>query len=176
MCSLLKPLRNCRPGLIALVVFAKFPMAVEAAGIGYRNDTNYPVYVQGSIVINGKIRRGQLLFVRPGQTVWDVNLPTGLHTLSVYSPNNMKLYENVHPFSGTDLYFSIAPMMVPNGQPGARRSEGTATAQETVRVHATLHVAANEYLGPHIRVAGVFLFSLSVSRPCTVGWLASLYP
>jgi hypothetical protein len=117
MFSLLKPLRKCRSGLIALVAVALLPIAAEAAGIGYRNDTNYPVYVQGSIVVNGKVRRGQLMYVRPGQTVWDVNLPMGPHTLSVYSPNNMKLYENVHLFSGNDLFFSIAPVMVPNGQP-----------------------------------------------------------
>ena len=72
---------------------------------------------RGTVVVNGKIRRGPLMYIKPGQTVWDVNLVMGARTVSIYSPNNLKLYENVHVFGGNDQFFSVAPIMVPNGQP-----------------------------------------------------------
>jgi hypothetical protein len=104
-------------GLLAAILLALLPAAADAAGIGFRNDSMYPVYVQGSIVVNGKIRRGPLLYLRPGQTAWDVNLPAGPRTVSIFSVNNLKLYQDVLPFNGNDMFFSINPAMVPNGQP-----------------------------------------------------------
>jgi hypothetical protein len=115
-----RPLASARAwmmGLIAAIVLVCVPAVVDAAGMGFRNDSIYPVYVQGSFVVNGQVRRGPLIYLRPGQTAWDVNLPVGPRTISVFSVNNVKLYQDTLLFNGNDVYFAINPVMVPNGQP-----------------------------------------------------------
>jgi hypothetical protein len=106
-----------RPGLLSLVVLAIAPAIIEAAGIAFRNDCPYPVYVQGSTIVNGQPRRGPLLLIKPGQTVWDVNLTKGSRTIAVYTTANQKLFMDTRVFPGTDQFYTVVPVAVPRGQP-----------------------------------------------------------
>jgi hypothetical protein len=60
-------------------------------GIGFRNDLQVPVIVQGVSLVNNMQRRGQPLVVRPGKTVWDNNLPTGMRFYTIYDANGQRI-------------------------------------------------------------------------------------
>jgi hypothetical protein len=117
MNACLRNLQSFCRAVLALLAIALLPAVVQAAGIGFRNDCRYPVYVQGSAIINGQIKRGPLLLIKPGQTAWDVNLTKGNHTIAVYSTANQRLFQDTHLFQGTDKFYSIVEVMVPRGQP-----------------------------------------------------------
>ena len=106
-------LRSARAALLAVAVVALMPAVLEAAGMAFRNDTPNPIYVQGSATVNGQIKRGPLLYIRPGQTVWDVNLPTGNRTLTVYNASNQVMFQDTRPFQGKDMAFRV----MQRGQP-----------------------------------------------------------
>ena len=91
-------------------------MLVEAAGFGFRNDTPYPIYVQGSAVANGQIQRGPLLLIKPGQIAWDINLMQGNRTITIYSTANQKLFQDLRMFQGKDQFYSVVPLSAPRGQ------------------------------------------------------------
>src|SRR5436309_12384548 len=95
-------LRNAGRVLLAVVVVALVPAAVEASGIGFRNDLpieqKITIRVQGSLVVNGQVRqRGPLMKLKPGETAWALNLPKCLRTITIYDNNNIKLFEGVIP-------------------------------------------------------------------------------
>lgn len=112
-----KHLRNARKGLLALALLVLVPAAVEAAGFGFRNDTQIPIYVQGSCTVNGQIQRGPLLYIKPGQTAWDVNLKNSTRTITIYDASNQKLFQDTLPFLGKDIFYSVVTVAVPRGQP-----------------------------------------------------------
>src|SRR5438270_8926648 len=61
-------------------------------GIGFRNDLNAPVIVQGISVVNNMQRRGQPFLVKPGTTVWDNNLPkNSTRYYTIYDANLQRL-------------------------------------------------------------------------------------
>ena len=103
--------------VLALCVFADVSWA---AGIGFRNDTPFPVIIQGSSTVNGAVRRGPGLLVPPGKVAWDNNLPKGVdRTITIYDANmnNTVLFRRAIPFQGQDLFFSIQPVPGGPGQP-----------------------------------------------------------
>jgi len=109
-------LRIALQTILGLLAIALLPTWVDAAGIGFRNDTTFPIYVQGSIIANGQIKRGPLLLIKPGQTYWDVNLPVGNRTISIYSLTNQKLFEDTRAFQGQDQFYGVV-LVAPRGQP-----------------------------------------------------------
>src|SRR5215471_3732869 len=92
--------RNAWQAMLAMLVLALVPAVLEAAGIGFRNDTPHPIYVQGSSLVNGKVQRGPLLYLKPGETAYDVNLMKGPRTITVCNPANQKMFHDVRPFEG----------------------------------------------------------------------------
>ncbi|HYV35747.1 MAG TPA: hypothetical protein VE988_08590 [Gemmataceae bacterium] len=116
MSLLLNHLRNARHGLLTLLAVALIPAASEAAGMGFRNNTAEPIYVQGSMVVNGQVKRGPLILIKPGQTAWDVNLPMGARTITIYNAANQKIYQEVRAFQGVDVLFVVTSMQL-KGQP-----------------------------------------------------------
>jgi hypothetical protein len=100
-------------GLCALGVLGGLPAAANAAGIGFRNDLNVRVIVQGASYLNNVVRRGQPLVIDPGKTLWDTNLPVGDRVIIIYSaqlPNRI-LHREVVPFQGQDLMLYVQPAM-----------------------------------------------------------------
>lgn len=112
-------LRNAWRPILAVAVLVLVPAALEAAGIGFRNDTKQKIYVQGSMVVNGQVKqRGPLLTIKPGDTDWDTNLPKGARTITIYDANNRILWQGAIPFDGiTDQYFSFQAVPVAPNQP-----------------------------------------------------------
>ena len=58
-------------GLLMLVGMATIPAAVAAGELGFRNDTDAPVIVQGMSIIRGKIFAGKRHVLQPGEVGWD---------------------------------------------------------------------------------------------------------
>ncbi len=112
---------NLRTPLRALLVVAAFAgasAAVEASGIGFRNDTNQVLYIQGSWVTRAGVQRGSVLVVKPGQTVWDTNLKNGTRTVTICDGTNRTLLLDSVNFDGaTDQLFGVSaiPMPMKNG-------------------------------------------------------------
>jgi len=97
-------------GLFALALLGGFPARAAAAGIGFRNDLNVKVVVQGASVVNNVVRRGQPLVIDPGNTLWDTNLPVGDRQIIIYGaqPNRI-LARPVISFQGRDRMMYIIP-------------------------------------------------------------------
>lgn len=95
-------------GLVALGLLGGLPSLAEAAGIGFRNDLNIRVIVQGASSVNNVVRRGQPLIIEPGKTLWDTNLPEGNREVIIYAgqPNRI-LHRSVVPFHGRDMTLTI---------------------------------------------------------------------
>src|SRR5437763_434064 len=110
-------LRNAWRGLLALCVIALIPAVGEASGMGFRNDTKAPIYVQCSSIEKGQVKRGPLILIKPGQTAWDVNVPNGSRTITIYNASNQKLLQETRLYQGTDMFFTILPAQVKTGQP-----------------------------------------------------------
>jgi hypothetical protein len=107
-------LRNSWRVLLAVLVFAGATAAVDAAGIGFRNDTNQVLYVQGAWVTKAGVQRGSVLVIKPGQTVWDNNLKNGTRTITVCDGTNRTLLLDSVNFDGTtDQLFGVAPIQMP---------------------------------------------------------------
>jgi hypothetical protein len=114
MSRLMDHLRNPGRVLLALVCLAMVPMALEAAGIGFRNDTNQVLYVQGSWVTKAGVQRGKIIVLKPGQTDWDNNLKNGTRTITVCDGTNRVLLVDSVNFDGTtDQFFGVAAIQMP---------------------------------------------------------------
>lgn len=86
-------------------------------GIGFRNELNMPVLVEGASLVNGTLRRGQPIRIAPGQMAWDCNLSPGLRYVTIYDANQPTriLYRDPPiPFQGRDILYGVKPM--PNRQ------------------------------------------------------------
>jgi hypothetical protein len=107
--------------LVALASLALLPAQVSATGIGFRNEMDVPVLIQGTSNINGMIRRGQPVILLPGRTGLDQNVPPGPRQITIYDANqpNRVLLQTVVPvpLSGQNLYFSIRPASAPGPYP-----------------------------------------------------------
>ena len=85
----------------------------HGGGIGFRNDLNTPVLVEGASVVNGMLRRGQPIRIAPGQMCWDCNVNPGLRYVTIYDANQPTriLYRDPPiPFQGRDLLYGVKPM------------------------------------------------------------------
>lgn len=106
-----KLLRSTWQALLAVVVLGLLPLASDASGIGFKNDTNQPLYIQGATTSNGQTKRGLLLVIPPGATKWDVNLSAKtLRVITITDASGRILYQDVKYFQGMDMLFSVAPL------------------------------------------------------------------
>jgi hypothetical protein len=104
-------LKNAGGVLLALVVLGLAPVVVEAAGIGFRNETNQMIYVQGCSNINGKPVRGPLLQIPPGKILWDIGLMKGDRVIKITNAANQTLFEDVRFFDGNDTFYGVVPVI-----------------------------------------------------------------
>jgi hypothetical protein len=82
---------------------------LPAPGIGFRNDLKIPIIVQGVSLVNNMQRRGQPFLIKPGKTVWDNNLPTGVRYYSFYDGNQQRilLRDRAVRVQAADQFFAI---------------------------------------------------------------------
>jgi len=77
--------------------------------IGYRNDTQGPVIVQGLSLVNKTLRRGKVHTLQPGEIAYDVvAFPTNkLVIVADAKQPTRTLFQGTVPFARTDQFFSI---------------------------------------------------------------------
>lgn len=111
-----QPLLRKSWGLLLFLALAALPSSAQAAGLGFRNDCQVPIIVQGATMVNNMLRRGQPILILPGKTAWDNNVPPGFRILTIYDANQPSrvLCRDRINFSGQDLRFVIRP--VPNSK------------------------------------------------------------
>ncbi len=110
-----QPLLRKSWGLVLFLALAELP-SVQAAGLGFRNDCQVPIIVQGATMVNNMLRRGQPILILPDKTAWDNNVPPGFRILTIYDanqPSRVLCRDRVN-FSGQDLRFVVRP--VPNSK------------------------------------------------------------
>jgi hypothetical protein len=105
--------------LLALIALAAAPVAAEAAGICFQNDTNIAIVVQGETVVNGMLRRGQPLLIQPRKMAWDANVPNGTRRVTIYDANQPTrvLGWFLIRCEGDDKAFTVLMVPVPPGAP-----------------------------------------------------------
>lgn len=103
-------------GLFSVVLCAG-PLA--ASGIGFKNETNMPVIVQGASVVKGMLTRGKPLLILPQRIGWDANVPLGTREVTIYHPNRPAqiLFRGRVNFTGNNLFLRIRPNPKPGPYP-----------------------------------------------------------
>jgi hypothetical protein len=120
----LRTLRKTCLGLLALAVLGAMPASAAAGSIGFRNELNIPVIIQGECVINGMLQRGQPLLIAPRKHAYDTNVKAAPRQITIYDANNTNriLLRIVIPYDGSDVNFRVvltppvAPRMPPRVQ------------------------------------------------------------
>ena len=108
----LDAIRGILLAALPLLALTAFP-ATAGAGplIGFRNDTNVTVIVQGMSVINGQLRLGKRLTLQPGAVAWDTIAAPGNKLITVVDdkqPTRTLLKDTIQ-VGAQNLFFSIAP-------------------------------------------------------------------
>jgi hypothetical protein len=103
-------LGNAKQALLALAVLGLLPVAVEAAGIYFSNETNQIIYVRCYSIINGQRVQGQLLSIPPKGILMDINVPKGDRYIRITDGSNRVLFEEPRYFDGTDAFYGVVPM------------------------------------------------------------------
>jgi hypothetical protein len=115
-------------GLLTLAGMASIPAAVSAGELGFRNDTEAPVIVQGMSIIRGKIFAGKRHVLQPGDVGWDNILAAGnkLVIIADAKQPTKTLYQGTitFQFAGNTQFYSIKaikdppPKKKPGDKPG----------------------------------------------------------
>jgi hypothetical protein len=115
----LRTLRKATLGLLALAALGAMPGTAAAGSIGFRNDLNIPIVVQGESVIDGVLRRGQALLIAPRKCAYDTNVKPGNRQVTVYDANNTNriLLRVVIPYDGSDVNFQVVLVPGPPRMP-----------------------------------------------------------
>jgi hypothetical protein len=132
MCGPLRGFGSNFWALAAVVALGVLPGSVRACWLGFRNDLNVPVIVQGSSVVNKVVRQGKPHLLYPGEVSWDCILQPGVKAIRVYDAKarGRVLYEGPVTCGAKDLLFSVtidsgpppravlAPAKLPMAMPG----------------------------------------------------------
>jgi hypothetical protein len=96
-------------GLLAALAVAIGPAAVFAGSLGFRNDTDGPVIVQGMSIIRGQIHAGKRHVLQPGDVGWDQVIALGnkLIVISDGKQPTRTLYQGTIQFLGNTQFYSI---------------------------------------------------------------------
>jgi hypothetical protein len=107
--------------LTAFVAMACLLAAVETtlaqqpatASIGFRNQTNLPILVQGYSIINKTQRPGQILQLKKnGDVAYDANVLAGVRYITIYNANQpavVLLRDFPVAVQKRDVFFDIMP-------------------------------------------------------------------
>jgi hypothetical protein len=99
--------------LLALLITVALPGAAAAGPlIGFRNDTDGPIIVQGMSVINGQLRRGKRLTIQPGAVAWDTIAAPGNKLITVVDGKQptKTLVQDTIQCGVKNLFFAIEPV------------------------------------------------------------------
>jgi len=110
-------------GVICLAV----PAAATAGSLGYRNDTDGPVIVQGMSIIRGVLRAGKRHVLQPGDVGCDQIVAPGnkLIIVSDAKQPTKVLYQGTIQFLGNTQFYSIKPFQPPKNKDGKAKKAGT---------------------------------------------------
>jgi hypothetical protein len=116
---MMRHLRGWNAGslLLAVVCLAGAAPVADAAWLGFRNDTNGTLVVQGASIVNNGLRRGKPNRLLPGEVYWENILVPGPKLIEVYDIRqpNRPLHREIIQTAGTDLFYSI---QIDPGSPG----------------------------------------------------------
>ena len=96
-------------GLVAMLGLTVLPSAATAGSLGFRNDTDGPVIVQGMSIIRGKIYAGKRHVLQPGDVGWDHIVAQGNKLVVVADAKQptKTLYQGTIQFLGNTQFYSI---------------------------------------------------------------------
>ena len=102
--------RKSLPGLVALATFVVLPAVASAEDLYFRNDTNVPIIIQGSIFTKpGKVVNDRPNLVQPGAKV-QVRLPGNkIITIREARAPNRVLHQATIPGGMEDQYIIVNP-------------------------------------------------------------------
>lgn len=100
--------------LLIFLVLTAWPVVGRAAWMGFRNDINIPIIVQGASVIRGEVHQGKLHVLYPGEVSWDCIVQPGTKQIRIYDPQKRVLLNGTVTAADGDLFFSV--QIVPPGQ------------------------------------------------------------
>jgi hypothetical protein len=97
--------------MVMLCLGGSRSVGADGGWLGFRNDTNSPIIVQGISIINRVPRQGPRHVLQPGQESWDVMIAPGNKMIIIADakqPTRTLLQPTVN-YAGADLFFSIQP-------------------------------------------------------------------
>jgi membrane peptidoglycan carboxypeptidase len=102
-------LREGITGALACWLCLFAPSLASAAWLGHKNDTQAAIAVQTSVVVNGKVQRGKLHVIHPGERVWDNIAAAGPQQISIMDPsaNNKVLGQETINIANQDILLSV---------------------------------------------------------------------
>jgi hypothetical protein len=98
-------------GVAVLCLLGSRSAGADGGWMGFRNDTNIPIIIQGVSIINRVPRQGPRHVLQPGQECWDVMIAKGNKLILIADakqPTRILLQETVN-YAGADLFFSVQP-------------------------------------------------------------------
>ena len=122
-------------GLAVALGMATCPVAALAGALGFRNDTNGPVIVQGMSIIRGQIRAGKRHVLQPGDVGWDQIVAPGnkLIVISDAKQPTKTLYQNTIQFLGNTQFYSIKAVEDPAAKDTPKK-KGLPKAQKPPKI------------------------------------------
>jgi hypothetical protein len=119
---MMRHLRGWNAGsvLLAVIGLAAIAPGADAAWLGFRNDTNGTLVVQGASLVNNLPRWGKPNRLLPGEVYWENILVPGNKLIAVFDINqpNRPLHREILQCAGSDLFYSIQIL------PGTPASKG----------------------------------------------------
>jgi hypothetical protein len=134
--------------LLAVVSLAGAAPPAEAAWLGFRNDTNNTLVVQGASFVNNVPRWGKPNRLLPGEVYWENILVPGPKLIAVFHINqpNRPLHREIIQTAGTDLFYSI---QIQPGTPATKDQPATPPQMKLVPTKAPEQPPKNPPGGGH---------------------------
>jgi hypothetical protein len=118
-------LRWTKLALVALAAVGIWPAAAEAGVLSFRNETDFPVMLQGVSIINRVARRGKLHLLRPGEVVRELNLIPGTKLMIIIADAKQPtriLCQEIVPYMPAELFYAIQRDEAENAKHGTSGS------------------------------------------------------
>jgi len=136
MNSLLRGWNGLGQSIAALLIIILLPIEVGAATLGFRNDTESAVIVQGISIVNQVIRRGPPHVLQPGQVAGDVIVAPGNKLIIIADAKQPTriLFRDTVQCGATDLFFSIQAADTADKSDAPAKPKGTKVAPAKVKL------------------------------------------